>query len=90
MEIALHIAGVGSGHEVITTPLSWVATGNVILEVGARPVFVDIDPVTRNIDLERIEQAITPQRAPSSRSILLDCPSIATGCMPLRTGTNCA
>jgi dTDP-4-amino-4,6-dideoxygalactose transaminase len=60
MEIALRIAGVGPGHEVITTPLSWVATSNVILEVGARPVFVDIDPVTRNIDLEKIEAAITP------------------------------
>lgn len=60
MEIALRIAGIGPGHEVITTPLTWVATGNVILEVGARPVFVDIDPVTRNIDLELIEQAITP------------------------------
>jgi dTDP-4-amino-4,6-dideoxygalactose transaminase len=60
MEIALRIAGIGPGHEVITTPLSWVATSNVILEVGARPVFVDIDPVTRNIDLTRIEAAITP------------------------------
>ncbi len=60
MEIALRIAGIGPGHEVITTPLSWVATSNVILEVGARPVFVDIDPATRNIDLGRIERAITP------------------------------
>jgi dTDP-4-amino-4,6-dideoxygalactose transaminase len=60
MEIALRIAGVGPGHEVITTPLSWVATSNVILEVGARPVFVDIDPVTRNLDLDRVESAITP------------------------------
>lgn len=60
MEIALRIAGIGPGHEVITTPLTWVATSNVVLEVGARPVFVDIDPVTRNIDLERIEAAITP------------------------------
>jgi len=60
MEIALRIAGIGPGHEVITTPLSWVATSNVILEVGARPVFVDIDPATRNIDLARIEAAITP------------------------------
>ena len=51
---------IGPGDEVITTPLSWVSTSNVILEVGARPVFVDIDPVTRNIDLERIEAAITP------------------------------
>jgi len=60
MEIALRIAGVGEGHEVITTPLSWVATSNIVLEVGARPVFVDIDPTTRNIDLDRIEAAITP------------------------------
>jgi dTDP-4-amino-4,6-dideoxygalactose transaminase len=60
MEIALRIAGIGPGHEVITTPLSWVATSNVILEVGARPVFVDVDPVTRNLDLDRVEAAITP------------------------------
>ena len=60
MEVALRIAGIGPGDEVITTPLSWVATSNVILTVGARPVFVDIDPRTRNIDLERIEPAITP------------------------------
>lgn len=60
MEIALRLAGVGPGHEVITTPLSWVATSNVILAVGARPVFVDIDPATRNLDLDRVEAAITP------------------------------
>jgi dTDP-4-amino-4,6-dideoxygalactose transaminase len=59
MEIALRIAGVGPGHEVITTPLSWVATSNVILTVGAKPVFVDIDPITRNIDLAKAEAAIT-------------------------------
>jgi len=61
MEIALRIAGIGSGDEVITTPLSWVATSNVILEVGARPVFVEIDPATRNLDLDRAEAAITPK-----------------------------
>ena len=66
MEIALRLAGIGPGHEVITTPLSWVATSNVILEVGARPVFVDIDPVTRNLDLDRVEAAITP----ATRAIL--------------------
>jgi dTDP-4-amino-4,6-dideoxygalactose transaminase len=60
MEIALRIAGIAAGAEVITTPLSWVATSNVVLAVGARPVFVDIDPATRNIDLARIEAAITP------------------------------
>ncbi|OGS97376.1 MAG: aminotransferase DegT [Gallionellales bacterium RIFCSPLOWO2_02_FULL_57_47] len=61
MEIALRIAGIGPGDEVITTPISWVATSNVILEVGATPVFADIDPVTRNIDLDKVEAAITPK-----------------------------
>lgn len=61
MEVALRIAGIGPGDEVITTPISWVATSNVVLTVGARPVFVDIDPVTRNIDLDKIEAAITPR-----------------------------
>jgi dTDP-4-amino-4,6-dideoxygalactose transaminase len=59
LEIGLRLAGVGPGDEVITTPLSWVATASVVLEVGARPVFVDVDPATRNIDLERVESAIT-------------------------------
>lgn len=60
LEVALRLAGVGPGDEVITTPLSWVATSNVVLTVGAKPVFVDIDPVTRNIDLDLVEAAITP------------------------------
>jgi dTDP-4-amino-4,6-dideoxygalactose transaminase len=59
MEVALRLAGVGEGDEVLTTPLSWVATANVVLEVGARPVFVDVDPRTRNIDLAAAEQAVT-------------------------------
>lgn len=61
LEIALKLAGVGEGDEVITTPLSWVATANSILHVGATPVFVDIDPATRNIDLAAVEAAITPR-----------------------------
>ena len=60
MEIGLALADVGAGDEVITTPLSWVATANVILRSGARPVFVDVDARTRNIDLAGIEAAITP------------------------------
>ena len=59
LEMALQLAGIGPGDEVITCPLSWVATGNVILQVGATPVFVDADPATRNIDLGAVEAAIT-------------------------------
>ena len=59
--IALRVAGIGAGDEVITTPLSWVATANVVLEVGATPVFVDVDAATRNIDLEQAAAAVTPR-----------------------------
>ena len=58
MKIALQVAGIGPGDEVITSPISWVATSNVILAVGAKPIFVDIDPQTRNIDLKKVAQAI--------------------------------
>ena len=61
MKIALQVAGIGPGDEVITTPISWVATSNVILSVDATPVFVDIDPVTRNIDLSKLAAAVTPK-----------------------------
>ncbi|MDM0073431.1 DegT/DnrJ/EryC1/StrS family aminotransferase [Variovorax sp. J2P1-59] len=61
LELALRLCGIGPGDQVITTPLSWVATANVVLAVGATPVFVDADAKTRNIDLDRIETAITPR-----------------------------
>lgn len=61
MKIALQVAGIGVGDEVITTPISWVATSNVVLSVGAKPVFIDIDPHTRNIDLNKAAAAITPK-----------------------------
>lgn len=61
MKIALQVAGIGPGDEVITTPISWVATSNVILSVGATPIFVDVDPITRNIDLNKLAAAITPK-----------------------------
>tara|TARA_B100001094_G_C18189732_1_gene806305 strand:- start:2350 stop:3204 length:855 start_codon:yes stop_codon:yes gene_type:complete len=47
--------------EVITTPFTFIATSNAILIAGAKPVFVDIDPITKLIDADKIEQAITPK-----------------------------
>lgn len=50
---------IGRGDEVITTPFTFIATGEMIALLGARPIFVDIDPVTYNLDPERLEDAIT-------------------------------
>ena len=61
LHLALLAAGVGPGEEVITTPFTFVASVAAIRYTGARPVFVDIDPRTFNIDPERIERAITPR-----------------------------
>jgi len=59
LEIALRALNIGPGDEVITVPFTWISTAEVILLVGAKPVFVDIDPVTYNIDPTKIEDAIT-------------------------------
>jgi dTDP-4-amino-4,6-dideoxygalactose transaminase len=60
LHLAFLAAGIGPGDEVITVPHTFVATVAAIRYTGARPVFVDIDPVTFNLDPARIEAAITP------------------------------
>lgn len=61
LEVGLQIAGVKPGDEVITSPLTWAATANVILRLGATPVFVDVAPSTRNLDPALLSAAITPR-----------------------------
>jgi len=61
VEVALQIAGIGPGDEVITCAESFFTVLNMIVKVGARPVFVDCDLVTRNIELAAVEAAITPR-----------------------------
>lgn len=66
LHLAFIAAGIGPGDEVLCPSLSFIATANSIRYVGATPVFVDIDPLTYNLDPYRLEEAITP----STRAIL--------------------
>jgi perosamine synthetase len=61
LHLSLLALNIGPGDEVITTPFSFIASSNVILMVGAKPVFVDICPKTLNMDASKVEAAITPK-----------------------------
>jgi dTDP-4-amino-4,6-dideoxygalactose transaminase len=61
LHLALLAAGIGAGDEVITVPFTFVATASAIDYTGAKPVFVDIDPVTYTMDPAQLEAAITPR-----------------------------
>ncbi len=63
LHLAIRAAGIEPGDEVITSPLSFVASANVMLFEHAKPVFVDIDPLTLNIDATLIAEAVTPATA---------------------------
>lgn len=59
LHLVMRAAGIGPGDEVITSAFSFVASANSIMYVGAKPVFIDIDPITYNLDPAKIEAAIT-------------------------------
>ena len=61
LHLALLAAGIGPGDEVISTPFTFIATAEAIAYVGAKAVFVDIDPKTFNLDVAQVERAITPK-----------------------------
>jgi UDP-2-acetamido-2-deoxy-ribo-hexuluronate aminotransferase len=61
LEIALRAFGIGPGDEVITVPFTWISSAEAIGLVGARPVFVDIDPLDYNLDVGKLAKAISPK-----------------------------
>jgi len=61
LEIALRALGIGPGDEVITVPFTWISSAEAIALIGAKPVFVDIEEKSFNIDVDLIEKAITPR-----------------------------
>jgi dTDP-4-amino-4,6-dideoxygalactose transaminase len=65
--LSLHALGVGPGDEVLTTPFSYIASVNALLQLGARPAFVDVEPDTFNLDPSKLAAAVTER----SRAILL-------------------
>ncbi|OGR97627.1 MAG: hypothetical protein A2902_06670 [Elusimicrobia bacterium RIFCSPLOWO2_01_FULL_64_13] len=61
LELALHAKGIGPGHEVIVPVFTFYATASAVATVGARPVFVDVEDDTGNLDPEKLEAAVTPR-----------------------------
>ncbi len=61
LHLALIAAGVEAGDDVVTSPYTFVSTGETILYLGARPVFADVEPATKNLDPAHVEAALTPK-----------------------------
>jgi dTDP-4-amino-4,6-dideoxygalactose transaminase len=81
--LALRALEIGAGDEVITTPFSFFATTEVISAVGAKPVFVDIDATTFNLDVEQLAAAITPKTKAIIPVHLFGLPVEMTGLMAI-------
>src|SRR5512140_3018895 len=60
LHLAMLASGIGPGDEVVTTPMTFLSSANAVVYAGGRPVFVDVEPATANIDAARVEAAITP------------------------------
>ncbi|MFM7310426.1 MAG: DegT/DnrJ/EryC1/StrS family aminotransferase, partial [Flavobacteriales bacterium] len=67
LHLAMIVAGVGEGDEVICPSMSYIATANSIVYVGAKPVFAEVNPQTYNLDIDDVQQRITPR----TKAILL-------------------
>lgn len=88
--LALRVLEIGAGDEVITTPFTFFATTEVISAVGAKPVFVDIDATTFNLDVEQVAAAITPKTKAIMPVHLFGLPVDMTGLMAIAQAHNLA
>jgi dTDP-4-amino-4,6-dideoxygalactose transaminase len=88
--LALRVLEIGAGDEVITTPFTFFATTEVISAVGAKPVFVDIDASTFNLDVEQVAAAITPKTKAIMPVHLFGLPVDMTGLMAIAQAHNLA
>jgi dTDP-4-amino-4,6-dideoxygalactose transaminase len=86
--LALRAFDIGAGDEVITTPFTFIATAEVISAVGAKPVFVDIDATTFNLDVQQVAAAITPKTKAIIPVHLFGQPVDMTALMDLATASN--